>query len=446
MKYNQLIILIATGLFLQNVAAQETNSNSFSLEEAQQYAVENSYMNINARREVKKSEKKVNETIGTGLPQISATGNYQQYLEVPVSLIPASAFGGPEGEFEEVFFGTEQQMGMGVRADQLIFDGSYFVGLQAAKVYVELSKNDLEKSDIEVKNMVTDAYGSVLVSEKNIEIFKGNLENLKQSAYETNELFKNGFIEEQDKDQIELTLANVQNSYNNAVRMAEIAKNQLKFVMGLDISNEITLTDDLAAVTTASTSESYLSKDFNVSSHIDYKIISTQQTATELLLKQQKSTTLPRLSAFYNFTTNAYSNEFDFFDNKRFFSGQLVGLNLNVPIFSGLSRYNRIQQAQIDLEKVNTTKKQVEQQLLIQAENAKSNYTFALEQYNTTKDNLDLAQRIYDRTKIKYDEGIVKSLDLTTANDQLLKTQGQYINAALELIKAKSNLDKALNQ
>jgi len=424
----------------------QTNTFSMSLEEAKAYAIENGYASQSAKLEVEKSNKKVKETIGTGLPQISGTGNYQRYLKVPLSLIPAAAFGGNEGEFAEVFLGTKQQMGASIRADQLIFDGSYFVGLQAAKVYLELSQNDLAKSDVEVASMVTEAYGNVLVAEQNIKILKGNVDNLEKSAFETEELLKNGFVEEQDRDQINLTLASVKNSYENAVRIMEIARNQLKFILGIDINSTLELTDDLKIVTSNSTSEDYLSTGFNVESHIDYKIVETQERASSLLLKQQKSTALPRLSAFYSLQTNAYSDEFDFLDNKRFYSGQLIGLNLNVPIFTGFSRTNRIQQAKIDYQKVNIAKKQVEQQLSIQAQNAKSQYTFALSQYNTTEDNLELAQRIYNKTKIKYDEGISTSLDLTQANDQLLETQGNFINAAFQLITAKSTLDKALNQ
>ena len=155
-------------------AIAQAETVEFTLEEAQNYAIENSYMSINANKDVQIADKKVLETIGTGLPQINATANYQQYVQTPLSLIPASAFGGPEGEFAEVFLGTEQQMGLGLRADQLIFNGSYIVGLQAAKTYLQLSKNDKKKTDIEVKNMVTVAYGNALVAMKNVEILKGN--------------------------------------------------------------------------------------------------------------------------------------------------------------------------------------------------------------------------------------------------------------------------------
>ena len=439
-----LALFFVAGYYSTVVAQSETLE--YTLEEAKSYAIKNSYMSINADKDVQIADKKVLETIGTGLPQINASANYQQYVQTPLSLIPTSAFGGPEGEFAEVFLGTEQQMGLNLRAEQLIFNGSYIVGLQAAKTYLQLSKNDKKKTDIEVKNMVTIAYGNVLIAMKNVEILKGNVESLKQSAFEIGELYKNGFAEEQDKDQIDLTLANVKNAYEQAVRSVDVVNNQLKFTLGMDIASTLKLKDDLKTVTSISSSQEYLTKEFDVSSHIDYQMISTQEKVTTLLLKQEKSTVLPSLSAFYNLSSNAFANEFDFLDNKRFYNGQLIGLNLNVPIFSGFGRTTRIQQAQLNVEKIEVAKKQVEQQLSINAENSKSQYTFALSQYNTTESNLNLAQRIYDKTKTKYEEGVSSSLELTQANDQLLQSQSNYISAAFQLIQAKSTLDQALSQ
>ncbi|MEQ8908397.1 MAG: TolC family protein [Vicingaceae bacterium] len=436
-----LFVFVFSGL----VAFSQEKTLRFSLVEAQQFAIENSYQSQVAEKEVLKSKRKVKETISTGLPQVNASGNYQQYLEVPVQLVPAPIFGGPEGEFEEVFFGTEQQMGVDVRATQLLFDGTYFVGLQASKVYLELSKNDRMKTETEVRKMVTQAYGNVLVTEKNVEILKQNRDNLAENLKETKALYENGFVEEQDKDQLELLLANAKNAYEQAVRQIEISKNQLKFAMGIDVSEEVELSQSLKEITTENQSETYLSEEFNVQSHIDYKVINTQEKATELLWKQQKSTYLPNLSGFYSYQQNSFSNEFNFFSDSRWFPTQVIGLNVSVPIFSSLGRNQRVQQAKLDYQMTNIAKKQVEQQLLIQAENAKSEYTFALNQYQTRKDNLELAERIYQKTKTKYDEGVSSSLELTQANNQLLETQGNFINAALQLINAKANLDQALN-
>ncbi|MFT5667116.1 MAG: outer membrane protein [Vicingaceae bacterium] len=447
--YNIKSNLIAVLFFVfgySTTTSAQAESFEMTLQQAQGYAIQNSYMSITADKDVQIADRQVLETIGTGLPQVNASANFQKYLQTPLSLIPADVFGGTEGEFSEVFLGTDMQAGANLRIEQLIFSGSYIVGLQASKTFLQISKNDKKKTAIEVKNMVTVAYGNAVVALRNVEILKENVESLEQSAFEIGELYKNGFAEEQDKDQIDLTLANVKNAQEQAVRTVVVVNNQLKFVMGMDINSTLTLTDDLGVVTSLSSSQDYLTKEFDVNSHIDYQIINTQEKATSLLLKQQKSTVLPSLSAFYNLSSNAFANEFDFLDNKRFYNGQLVGLNLNIPLFSGFGRMTRIQQAQLNLEKIEVAKRQVEQQLTINAQNSKSQYTFALSQYKTTEGNLNLAQRIYNKTKIKYEEGISTSLELTQANNQLLQSQTSYISAAVQLIQAKSNLDKALNQ
>lgn len=445
-EYCFAILLIGGCLAVSNNSLYGQEKFQFTLEEAQQYGIEHSYQSQSASMEVKKSKRKVKETIATGLPQINATGNYQKYLELPVQLVPAESFGGAPGEYVEFTFGTEQQLGVDIRATQLLFDGSYFVGLQASKVYLELSKNDREKTETEVKQMITQAYGNVLVTEENAEILSQNIGNLKKNLDETTALYENGFVEEQDKDQLELLLANAKSAYDQASRQIGISRNQLKFAMGIDIENEVELTESIDEITIESTDEDYLNNEFDVKSHIDYKVIATQKEGSKLLWKQEKSTYLPSLNAFYSYQQNSYSSEFDFLDDARWFPTQTIGLNLDIPIFSGFGRNQRVQQAKIDFEKSELAEKQITQKLQIDVANARSEYTFTLSQFQTSKQNLKLAERIYHKMQTKYEEGVSTSLELTQASDQLLDTQSSYINAAIQLINAKSNLDKALNK
>jgi len=429
--------------FSSSLDAQESIQN-FSLEEAQQYAIENGFSNRTATKEVEKSERIVEETISTGLPQISGSGSYQQFLQTPTQLIPGSSVGRQE-EFVEVFFGTEQNMGLEIRAEQLIFDGSYFVGLQASKVFLELSKNDRQKTIYETRQMVTQAYGAVLVGKENVNILKKNVENREKNYRETKALFENGFLEEQDKDQMQLLLSSAKNAYENSIRQAEISLNQLKLIMGLPLEKEINLTDKLQDLLQLQIQADYEAGELDLKKHIDYRIVNTQEQASQLLLKQQKSFYLPRLTAFYSYQQNSFSNEFNFFSDARWFPTQLIGLNLNVPLFSGFGRLRRTQQAKIELEQVEIAKEQVSARLEVESQQAKSDYAFAISQYQTAKENKALAESIFQKTTIKYQEGISSSLELTQANNQLIESQGNYINAALQLINAKANYDRAFN-
>lgn len=435
-----LIVALIIGSY--QVKAQQ----AFSLKEAQDYALTNSYMAKDADMEITKAQKKKNETTAIGLPQINGSVSYQNYLEAPVQLVPAEFFGGDEGEFQEVQFVTDQSARAGITANQLIFDGSYIVALQASKTFLEISKNSKIKTEIEIKDAITQAYGMVLVAERNEKILAENKKNLEQTLFETGELYKNGFAEEQDVDQLKLLVANIANQYNNAKRQVDIAYNLLKFQMGIDITNDITLTEELDNLIGFSGDASILSKQFDYTTHIDYRIMENQERADVLLLRNEKMAYAPRLSAFYTYEQNSFANEFNFLgSDAQWFPSSYFGVSLNVPIFSSLSRHNRVQQAKIDLNQTRLQKIQVEQSLKMQAETAKSDYSFALDQYKTEKENLDLALRIKTKTEIKYNEGLSSSLELTQAQNQYLQTQGNYINSIFQLISAKSKLDKALN-
>jgi len=442
---NLYLLAIALILPSSSLWAQSDQELSFSLKAAQDYALEHSYQSRSSMLEVEKSRKKVNETIGTGLPQINASASYQNYLELPVQLIPAESFGGPEGEFAEVVFGTEQQMGIDATATQLIFNGSYFVGLQASKVYLELSKNDLDKSELEVKNLVLQAYGSVLVAEESVGVQKEILSHLESNFNEGKARFEAGFLSQEDRDQLELLYINARNSYQQSERQIPIVRAQLKFILGIPLESTIQLTDSLFPLLENMPAEDFLQSEYDITSHIDYKIANTQLQASELLLKQQKSNYLPSLNAFYTYQENSYSDEFNFFSDSRWFPTQLVGLNLNVPIFSGLSRHNQVQQAKIEMEQTDLNRQRVEQQLKINVNRSRSDYLFALQQFENRKANWKLAQRIYRNTEVKYNEGLSSSTDLTQANNQRSESFGNYIQAALQLINAKAELNQALN-
>ncbi len=437
--------LVAAILFFSIQLEAQEQEYSFSLAEAQAYAMENSYQTRLAQMEVEKSESKVRETIGIGLPQVNASAKYNNYIELPVQLIPAESFGGPPGEFAEVVFGTEQNMGFDATATQLLFNGSYFVGLQATKVYVDLSKNEKEKTEIEIRNMVLSTYGAVLVAEKNATVSKKIYEQLKSNFEEAEELYTEGFISQEDKDQLELLYINARNTYQQADRLVPITKAQLNFILSLDLNAQVSLTDSIDVIIEALPDASFLDSEFNLSNHIDMRTINTQLKATELLLKEKRSYFYPTLNAFYTYQENSYSNNFDFFSDAPWFPTQLVGLQFNLPVFSGFSKRNRVQQAKIDLNKVELSKEQVEKQLDLNAQKAKSDYLFALQQYENSKENWDLAKRIYTNTEVKYREGMSSSTDLTQANNQLVQSQGNFVRAALQLIQAKAELNKALN-
>src|SRR5690606_5539455 len=374
--------------------SQET-PQSFSLQEAIDFALQNNRTAKNAARDIDAAIEQKWETTSEGLPQINATVDYQNYLKQQVSVIPAEFFGGNPGEFAEVVFGTKQSMTATATLSQKIFDGSYLVGLQSAKVFLEISKNAKTKTDLEVRKAVINAYGNVLLAEESVKILNRNIEVLEKNLYETTKIFENGLEEEESVEQLQITLSGVKSSLNNTNRLQTLAYQMLNITLGIDINNPTNVTDSLEVLTSQNISLALLEADASVENTIDYQIAENDKTSKELLLKLERSKALPTLNAFLNGGYSAFSDSFTFADrDQQWFGSSLFGVNLNIPIFSSLGRSSATARAKINLEKAQYNLIETEQKLQLQTAAAKSDYQFAIEDYDNKKQNLNLTERI----------------------------------------------------
>ena len=442
----QLLIMIIMLLISFISFSQESNS-SFSLEEAIQYAIENNRTAINAQRDIEAAKKQKWETTATGLPQVNATVDYQNYLKQQISLIPAEFFGGTKGEFAEVVFGTKQNINATATLNQLLFDGSYLVALQSSKVFLDISKNAKEKTDLEVRKSVINAYGNVLLAEESIKILNRNKLTLEKNLYETQKIYENGLEEEESVEQLQITLLGIESNLKNSIRLKDISYKMLNLTLGVDIQEKVILKDDLPSLTTQNIDLNLMNTTLSLENNIDFKIAKNNEKSQELLLKYEKTKALPTLSAFINGGYTGNSDNFDFLkSNQQWFGSSLVGVSLNVPIFSSLGRSAKTQRAKIDYEKAKTELTETEQQLKLQTANAKSNYQFAIEQYQTAKKNLDLSERIEKKNQTKFFEGISSSFELRQAQTQLYTAQQEYLQAMLNVINNKTELETVLNQ
>lgn len=440
------ILIILLCLFSLNVAKAQNKEYAFTLEEAITYALDSSYTAINSRREIAKAIKQKWETTATGLPQISAAVNYQNQLKQPVSFIPSEFFGGEPGEFTPVVFGTEQTAGAVATLDQLIFDGSYLVGLQAARAFLDYSENANEKTQLEVRRGVINAYGSVLLAEELVAIFDKNKTTLEKNLFETRKIFENGLTEEENVEQLEITLLDIEIQLSNAKRSRDIAKQMFNVALGIDVQETVTLTENLDDLTQQNINLSFLDSELEVEENVDYKIAYNLTEQRSLELKLEKSRALPKLTAFLNYGTQAAANEFNFLDSDTpWFQYSVLGVNLNIPIFSSGMRGARTQQARIALDQAETQLAETVQNLSLQFDSAKSNYQFTVETYENSKKNLSLAERIEQKNQVKYSEGIASSFDLRQAQTQLYTAQQQYFQSMLNVINAKAELETVLN-
>lgn len=440
------LILYIT-LFIGTVGLAQDQPQQFSLQEAIDYALENSRMSKNAARDIEAAKQQKWETTATGLPQLEAEIGYQNWLKQQVSLIPAEFFGGNPGEFAEVAFGTEQSMTATATLRQKIFDGSYLVGLQSAKVFLEISKNAKEKTDLEIRKAVINAYGNVLLAEESVNILERNITVLEKNLDETTKIYENGLGEEESVEQLQITLSGIVSNLNNTNRLKDLSYQMFNITLGLDIDNPTVLSDKLQSLASQNTVLSLLDAEENVQQTIDYRIAENDKVSKELLLKLEKSKALPTLNAFLNGAYNGYSDQFTFTNSsQRWIGSSLFGVNMNVPIFSSGMRSAATQRARINLEKAEDDLTETEQQLKLQIASAKSDYKFAIEDYENKRQNLDLAERIEKKNQVKFFEGIASSFELRQAQTQLYATQQEYLQAMLDVINKKAELETVLNE
>lgn len=437
-------LILILGILTTTLNAQE--SLSLSLDEAISYALENSYASINATRDLELSKQKNKETVAFGLPQLNAGLDYQYWIKQQVALIPAEFGGGNPGDFVEVIFGTKNSLSASATLTQVIFDGSYIVGLAYLDTYMQISRDSKEKTELAIREAVINAYGNVLFTEEGITILKKNVETLEKNLEETNQIYLNGLAEEESVEQLKLTLASLKTTLSKSQKLKNINYKMFNITIGADINTSTTLTDNLDDLTKENIQFSLLSKEFNIEDHIDFRIAENQVEGREAVVKLEKSKALPTLNSFVNFGYTGYSETFSFHKSEQnWFDSSLLGVNLSVPIFSGLARSARTQQAKIEYEKAKTNFDETRQKILLELETAKVTYQYSVEEFETSKQNLALAERIEKKQLIKFFEGLSTSFDLTNAQNQLYTMQQNYLQAMLDVIASKAALDKALN-
>ncbi len=440
MKRKRLIGFIATLLVFQSVNAQK-----YSITEAVDYALKNNKKVDNADFEIEKANQKVKQTFGIGLPNISAEGTFNHFLDIATTVAPAQAFNpfaGPD-DIVELQFGTEFNMGASLTVSQLIFDGSFLVGLQTAKKFKNVSALQKQKTELDIKEAVTKAYYSVLVSSESITTLEDLLKTSQKMYDDTKIIFEEGLIEEDNLDQLNLSVLNTKNAISSAKKQLELAETMLKYEMGLDLNSTISLTSSFKEVVSQVQN---VNTDTDLANNLDVQLLNTQVELNQLGVKYEKSRGLPSLGAFFSHQQNAFRNDFDFFENKPWYPTTIWGLKLSIPVWSGGQQKALVNQAKLTLKQSENELKLVEDGLSLQLKNAKTAYDNAKEAYEVQQEAVETAKKIYDRYQIKYKEGVVSSMELTQAQSQYVSSESQYIQAMYNLINTKLQLDKLSNK
>jgi len=467
MKRLFLILLLTTagiGAFAQQTAPQPGAAHNFSLQDCINYAYQHQDTVKNAALDIKSAEYKVKETTGIGLPQISASASFQDYLKIPTILFPnfitPAVYGvlidekvkngsgntitqvpNGAGGYQSVSFTQKYNTGLGVTLNQIIFDGSYLVGLKASKTYKELSQRSYTRSKIDARVNVTKAYYQVLVSDEQIRLLDADIKQLKQQVDQTVAQNKQGFVEQVDVQRIQVQYNNLLTSRENTVTLLALNYQLLKFQMGMPITEEIVLTDKLGDVNmTNSTADAGDTTFYH--NRVEYNLTETNLKLNELDLKLKKSHFLPTLSAIGNSSLQFQNNSFSQLYSTSYPS-TYVGLNLSVPIFSGGQRINQLRQSKIAVEKSQNDLDNLKNGILLQANSARATYLNSLRSLDNQKQNQQLAQEVLRVSKIKYQQGVGSSIEVTQAQTDLESADNQYIQALYNALVSKVDLDKA---
>lgn len=438
------LLLLIISYFM--LPAQE----AFTLDEAIAYGIENHNDVKDKYMDIADAESNIKEYLATGLPTLNGTVDYSNYIKLPTSIIPRGSFfaGDPDIGIEpnppqdlEVQFGTKNNLTAGLRADALLFDGSFFVGLKASRLYKDLTQKQVQVAKDEIAVNISKAYLAVLVAEEQQKTIDKNISTLERTLFETEETYKSGFAEKLDVDRLSLSLANLTVEKERMQNLVALSENMLKFQMGYPMQDSITLSDELAAhLVDLNESGNFFINDFDFNTRSEYQVLKSTEALRVLNVKQIQMRYLPTLRAFGSYNQSLQTNKLT---DGKWFPSALVGLTLDIPIFDGRDKSSKIQRAKIALDKHQLIIDNFERATTLEIDNAKLAFENAMETADNTKANLELAENIFNTIQIKFKEGVGSSVELSQAERELYTAQNNHTNALYDVIIAKVDLDKA---
>lgn len=425
-----------------------------SLSQAVDYALQNNTDIRNALLDLQAANRKIWETTAIGLPQVSAKAQYSNIFKVPEvsfgayldpSLLPtdrpltAQDIANAYVQAPPVKLGVKENTTLDLTLSQLLFNGSYIVGLQASRIFYRLSEQNLQRTRIEVASTVRDNYAMLLVAAENIRILRQTRDNVGKLLEETREYHRQGFVEQTDVDQLEVTWNNLGNSLRQVESAYDIGLRMLKIQLGLAPGDNILLTDSLPDLVNLSAIEQSLTTTFDPQRSIYYQLLETRERLARLDLNREKTDYLPSIAAFYNHQEKAKKPEFDFQPK------DVIGVSVQWNLFTSGQRMARVAQKRLELEKTRNLKDFQTRALQVQARQLADQLAVKRDAYFNNQKNLELARQIYERSLIKYREGVSSSLDLTVNQNQYLNALSGYYQSLFDLISAHNQLEKLLN-
>jgi len=457
-----ILAIVLTGFSQQTPPSGQTHN--FSLADCINYAYSHQHDVINAKLDVTSANYHVKEIIGQGLPQLSGTGSFQDYLNSPTVLFPdfitpltygvlakegvkngnGQAITVPTGppSLTPVKFTQKYNSNLGITASQILFDPNYIIGLQARKTYKELYERSFTRTRIETSVGVTKAYYQVLVSSEQLKLLEADINQLKQQLDETAARNKQGFVEKIDVDRISVQYNSLVTNNENAIRLAALNYELLKFQMGMSIYDNLTLKDKLEDVQLDAKFADPVIDTTIYHNRIEYGLLETQKKLNEYDLKSKRGQFLPKLTANGSYAAAFQNNTFGSLYSSNFPSSY-IGLTLSVPLFTGGQHIYQVKQSQITVLKSQNDLDNMRNTINLQVNEARIAYINGLQTLNDQKKNRALAADVLRVSKIKYEQGVGSSLEVTQAQTALQDADNSYIQGLYNALVSKVDLDKA---
>lgn len=443
----KIILMLVLLISVCNIFAQE--AQKMTLQQAIDYALQNNQQIRMSQNDIEDANQQIIERRSTGIPQLNGEISFNHYLVLPVTILPEEfakdANGNINPDFNrEVKFGVTNNLTGSLSLSALLFDGSYLIGLRAAKTFKDYVQKQMLSKQFEVKNQVIMAYLPALIIDVSLNTLDKNIANLKKLTSDVKATFDAGFAEQLDVDRLDLSLANLIVERENLVRQKEVALNYLKFAISYPVEKDIEVSDNINALL-QDIPESDLTSQINYSSRPEYAVLNTAQMLNEQNIKLYQAGYLPSAIAFGSYNYSLQGDKL-FSSEANLSPTALIGAKINIPIFDGLYKKAKIQRARIQLNNFLEQKKLFERSIVLEVSNARKNYKSSAERVRSQKKNLELAEKIYKTTQEKYKQGIGSSIEITQAEQALYTSQQNYNQALYDLLVAKTNLDKSLGK
>ncbi len=441
-KISGSLLVMLFSLIGFSVKAQE----GFSLQQAIEYALLNNENVLNAELNKQDAEAQVFETRADGLPQVDANFAYINNTQIPVNIVPANVFDptAPADATAAIRFGVQHQGSLGVSASQMIWDGSFFIGLKAAKMLRDKVEQDKIKAEIDVIGTVTKAYYLVLVNESRIGLIDANYSTLEKTLNETRELYENGFAEKIDVSRLQVQLNNLAAEKTGVERAITGTKNLLKLAMGMPVNQNIQLTDPLESIDFTYNATELVN--FNYQNRVEVQQLNFTRKLAELDLKNVQSGYIPKVSFNAAWGRNSGNDSFSTLWSNDWFTSSNVGINVSIPVFDGFRKKHSIQRKRIQLQTLDNQFKYLTNSISLEIIDAKNSLDHNLEKLEVQQGNMDLAQEVRDVTTEKYKEGIGSNLEVLNAEKDYKEAETNYLEALYNAVISKVDLDLALGK